>query len=253
MNCQHFEELAQQIAHQELRDAALLQDAQTHAATCASCADLLNEARTVAASLAAVAAQDNASQDAAHLEPFLRAAFLREHPALVGERPSILNSREGRPARLVFRWAALSLLAAAIILAALFLPRVLNRKPETNHATATPTQSPSTAVSQETTPANASPQTPVVAAVAHKRITTLRHAPKKNAAASDESLTGFVLLPYADAPSTIRSGSIVRVSIPRSSLGWFGFPVVSSNPKDRVVADLLMNQSGTPEAIRLVQ
>jgi hypothetical protein len=268
MNCQLFEELASQIAHQELRDAELLHDANNHAASCAACNALLNEAREVAASLAALAAHDKSLQSAAHLESSLRAAFLREHSVVVGARPFTLSPREGRPARATNtarsnvyvgatflprdistgRWAALSLLAAAITLAAIFLPRVFNRKPTTDYVTVTPSQAPS---NSQTT--KVAPETPKAAAFAQKRVPALHPAPKKPAATPDETLTGFVMLPYADDPSTIRSGSIMRVSIPRSSLGWFGFSVVSSNPKDRVVADFLMNQSGTPEAIRLVQ
>jgi hypothetical protein len=255
MNCQRFEELAPRIARQESRDAELLRDASNHAASCAACNALLTEARTVAASLAAIAAHDKVSQLSGHLEASLRAAFLREHannaraPRATG--PAALPSSVFIGA---FRWAALSMLAAAIIAAVLLLPRVINHKPETNHATVNPPQAPSLVVTPiKTAPVKVASETPVIAAVTKKRATAPHHPAKTNAAAPEQTLIGFVMLPYADDVSTIHSGTIVRVSMPRSTLGWFGFPVISNNPADRVVADLFMNQSGTPEAIRLVQ
>ena len=79
MICQQFEQLAPQIAHNELRDAKLLQDAINHAASCAACDAILVEARELAASVASLAAHDKALDSAAHLEFTLRAAFAREH------------------------------------------------------------------------------------------------------------------------------------------------------------------------------
>jgi hypothetical protein len=247
MNCQQFEEIVHHLAHHELRDAALADEATDHTVSCAACAALLAEAKTVAASLAALSAEDAHLECSPRIENELRAALYPR--ATNAPRAALLPPR--------WRWGYIAAglgLAAAIIVAALFLPRIMNRKQEINDAKTIPVQSSSPAVASQTaTPVNATPKTPAVAGVTHKRLPATHPAAKHNAVAAEETLTGFVMLPYADDPSTIHSASIVRVSIPRSSLGWFGFPVVSSNPKDRVVADFLMNQGGTPEAIRLVQ
>jgi hypothetical protein len=44
----------------------------------------------------------------------------------------------------------------------------------------------------------------------------------------------------------------VRVTLPRSALPSFGLPITESDGTDRVFADLLVSEDGTPQAIRLV-
>ena len=79
------------------------------------------------------------------------------------------------------------------------------------------------------------------------------HKPKKNLAEPETTLTGFLALPYADDLSTIEYGAIVRMQMSRADLAWLGLPVPISDTGEKVVADLFVNGSGTPEAIRLVR
>ena len=44
----------------------------------------------------------------------------------------------------------------------------------------------------------------------------------------------------------------MRVTLPRSALASFGLPITESEGTDRVSADLIVSQDGTPQAIRLV-
>jgi hypothetical protein len=69
--------------------------------------------------------------------------------------------------------------------------------------------------------------------------------------ASDGS-AGFVRLPFADDPSTQNYGIVVRVEVTRSTLAWLGLPAPVSDQGDRITADILINESGLPEAIRLM-
>ena len=62
----------------------------------------------------------------------------------------------------------------------------------------------------------------------------------------------FVPLPYADDISESQGGSVVRVDLPRESLVSMGVPVTGLNPGGHVVADLMLSEDGTPQAIRLV-
>ena len=62
----------------------------------------------------------------------------------------------------------------------------------------------------------------------------------------------FVPVPYADDPAALEGGAIVRVTLPRSALASFGLPITESEGTDRVSADLIVSQDGTPQAIRLV-
>ena len=257
MNCQQFEQLAPQIAHNELRDAKLLQDAINHAASCAGCDAVLVEAREVAASVRSLAAHDKALDSAAHLEFTLRAAFAREieragRPSIrlrVNRRaPSVASRTSPVFVGATFRWAAVSLATVAIILAVIFLPRLLNRNSRTDRAAVVPAQasSPARALTSDAAVA------PTVAPVRQKRLTA-SHRPKKNPYEPEATLTGFLALPYADDLSTVQYGAIVRLQLSRADLAWYGLPVPISDSGQKITADLFVNGSGTPEAIRLVR
>jgi hypothetical protein len=241
MNCEQFEQLAPQIARNELRDAKIQQNAASHAAQCSACDAVLVEARELVSAVASLAAHDKLLAVPAQMESSLRAAFAREHAADKRLRKNVFAGG-------TFRWAAASLAAAAIFLAAVFLPRMPNRKPEMNRAALTPTQ---------TAPA-AARNTKIVAAPTTIPPVTQKyflaaHKPKKTYAEPETTLTGFLALPYADDLSTIEYGAIVRLQMSRADLAWLGLPVPISDSGEKVVADLFVNGSGTPEAIRLVR
>jgi hypothetical protein len=61
-----------------------------------------------------------------------------------------------------------------------------------------------------------------------------------------------VPLPYADDPSETQGGAVVRVDLPRASLVSMGVPVAGLNANGHVVADLMLSEDGTPQAIRLI-
>jgi hypothetical protein len=67
-----------------------------------------------------------------------------------------------------------------------------------------------------------------------------------------EYATSFVPLPYADDPSETQGGAVVRVDLPRASLVSMGVPVAGLNANGHVVADLMLSEDGTPQAIRLI-
>jgi hypothetical protein len=73
-----------------------------------------------------------------------------------------------------------------------------------------------------------------------------------NADDTEVAENAFVPLPYADDISESQGGSVVRVDLPRESLVSMGVPVTGLNPGGHVVADLMLSEDGTPQAIRLV-
>jgi hypothetical protein len=258
MICQQFEQLAHKIAHNELRDAKLLQDAHSHVETCAACNTLLIEARAIAATVASLAAHDKTITAPAHLESTLRTAFVREHsagapsPAVVGAGLRPARSATARPNVFVgatFKWAALSLAAAAIILVVALLPRMIHRNsgPDVAIQTASHSSSPAIA-SVKTSPVT----TPTPSPEAPKHLSA-SYKPKKRLSEPEKTLTGFLALPYADDLSTVEYGAVVRMQMSRADLAWLGLPVPVSDSGQKIVADLFVNGSGTPEAIRLVR
>jgi len=73
-----------------------------------------------------------------------------------------------------------------------------------------------------------------------------------NQPGDNEYAEEFIPVPYADDPAALEGGAIVRVTLPRSALASFGLPIAESDGADRVSADLVVSQDGTPQAIRLV-
>jgi cell division septation protein DedD len=253
MICQQFEELAPQIARNELRDAKLLQDAINHAASCVDCDATLVEARELAASVASLAAHDKALDSAAHLEFTLRAAFAREHAANMPSRSSFIAEAGLPSARFArFGWHVFALAGAAAIVAMLLFPRVLDLNSGTDRVGVRPAQSSSPALVATTASVKSAPTTQALAPVTQKRFTASRK-PKKNPEEPEKTLTGFMALPYADDLSTIQYGAIVRLQLSRADLAWYGLPVPISDSGQKITADLFVNGSGTPEAIRLVR
>jgi hypothetical protein len=261
MICQQFEQLAPQMARNELRDAKLLQDALNHAALCANCDATLVEAREVAASVMALAAHDKAVDSAGHLEFTLTAAFVREHAGnavqnfgdgrefkRAGHRPAPTTAWTNIFFGGGFGWKAFSLAGAAIVLAILLVPGMVGHKSEPNRAAVTPERVSSPAVA----PTITAPPMETVAAPTQNHLVAV-HRPKKNLAETEKTLTGFLALPYADDISTIEFGAIVRLQMSRADLAWYGLPVPISDNGQKITADLFVNGSGTPEAIRLVR
>lgn len=257
MICQQFEQLAPQMARNELRDAKLLQDAENHAASCANCGANLVEAREIAASLAALAAHDKSIDSAGHLEFTLRAAFAREHAG-----SETLGDLKVAPTKswssniflgASLGWQAFSLAGAAIIFAILLVPGIVGHKTEPDRVAVTPAQVPSPAVAQTVVAqTKITPPTQSVGPVVQKHFTASRKL-KRNPSEQETTLTGFLALPYADDISTIEYGAIVRLQMSRADLAWYGLPVPISDNGQKITADLFVNGSGTPEAIRLVR
>lgn len=231
MNCKQFEDLAHEIAAGKVADEVLLRDATEHAAACNRCGELLAEARTLQSSLSALCDHDRAAGAPAHMESNLRAAFLRAHKEAVPQRAA-------RP------WIAVAGIAAvlmfAVLLVAHYFPRFLNRGAQPNPVAVSPTP-PAPEVAH---PVKVAPQ------AINKDVA--RHHPRRQPQES-ETKSDFVRLPYADDPSTIEYGIVVRYQLPRSALAWLGLDAPISETGDLIVADLFLNQSGMPQAIRFVR
>src|SRR5262245_54028591 len=61
----------------------------------------------------------------------------------------------------------------------------------------------------------------------------------------------FVLMPGVDPDTPTGSLIVVRVELPTSSLSLVGLPSSGDGNSDRVLADVLLDQDGTPYAIRM--
>lgn len=78
--------------------------------------------------------------------------------------------------------------------------------------------------------------------------------PKAQHKESEEFVTGFYALPYAQSSARVFSGEIVRVKLRASALPAIGFPVaLNGQAGEQVTADLFVAENGLPLAIRFVR
>jgi len=214
MDCVEFNEIYHDLDRPGTSGFRFRERALAHAESCSSCGLLLTDGEALDFALHSLS-QHNAGREA---PPRVEAALLREFQA---------SKAAGSRRRVHGQLAALG--AAAAILLALGLG-VQHRIASQPHK-ATPQEA-----NLATTPGAEGSAA----------------AAQNEAAVSEADAKEFVPLPYADDPAALEGGAIVRVTLPRSALPSFGLPIRESDGTDRVFADLLVSEDGTPQAIRLV-
>jgi hypothetical protein len=70
--------------------------------------------------------------------------------------------------------------------------------------------------------------------------------------AEEDALAGFIALVPGNPFGGEEASRLVRVKLPRSALVSFGLPVNGERVSERVDADVLLGEDGSPRAIRLV-
>ncbi|HET8674926.1 MAG TPA: hypothetical protein VFO63_03985 [Blastocatellia bacterium] len=272
MNCQEFEASINDLARDQIMDAASRARALAHSEGCAECAARLADERMLSAGLRYLAASASTEQAPARIESALLAAF-RERNATVSAPTvpaPVVTPINGRR---LSRWA-IAAAAAILILIALVALRANQSLPEP------PKQAKETQVAPDVAspaPGKESPKkkeadTPVTprrnlqnyAAANRPR----RAAPRaeavnakdaeavnaKDAAAGDyEITTDFIPLNYRGRLADLEGGQVLRVELPRSSLASFGLPVNLERAGERIKADVVVGNDGMARAIRFVR
>jgi len=110
---------------------------------------------------------------------------------------------------------------------------------------------------KETAPEPAAKQAPTAPAMAHMEAapSVNRRLPSnaQKDAATLEIATDFIALTSAAELSSMESGQLVRVLLPRSSLASFGLPFNQELREKPVAAQVLIGQDGVARAIRFLQ
>jgi hypothetical protein len=245
MDCAEFHDVLHELDRPGTRGAAEFENAITHAESCGDCGVLLVEEESLDFAVGKVARETARMPGAARVEAALLTEFRKAKPGAAV-----------MPARRKMQWQIAALAVAATILLALgtmIYQRNLRQSrvaPVTNVAT---NQSHSTVNPTQSVAQNASSK---VTTAASAESGSAGSAAKPPAAASDaqgtEYATEYVRLPYADDPAALEGGSVVRVTLARSALESYGLPAEGLGTGDRVTADMLVSEDGTPQAIRLV-
>jgi hypothetical protein len=223
MNCEEFERITQALARDEGLDAAIMEGALSHADCCESCDALLEEAELLTSDLRALAARHADEVAPARVEAALLQAFRQQRQPAASA--SNLRWR---------RWSA----GMAGVAAAIVLVLALTGRP-----TAVWHRAGITTVSQPDQPGRA----PVMPATS----SAPQQASETAAVEDEEGADSFVPLSGTFDLASLNEDPIVRVVLSGEDLESLGLPVGDSGD-EQVVADLIIANDGTPQAIRVV-
>jgi hypothetical protein len=252
MDCAEFRDLLHELDRPGTRGASALDGAMAHAEACGDCGVLLVEEESLGFALQKIAHETARMPGALRVE----AALLNEFRQVKAEVMI--------PARNRARWGAAALGVAAavlLVLGAAIYQRNFAHTPllAVTHVAGNPAPRAADAKVEatiDTKRVTAENSTTSVTQLPSSNTPGARAVPGAKRAASEaqrvEYATAFVPLPYADDPSALEGGSVVRVTLARSVLESYGLPADGMGTGDRVTADMIVSEDGTPQAIRLV-
>jgi hypothetical protein len=233
MNCAQFEEALHDLDRPGTQAYALRESALAHAESCGRCALLLTEAESLDFGLRKLASRDADQQAPGRLEAVLLQEFRRQKASLTRRRVQ-------------WQLAALAVAAAVVLALGLSLR---------SRSVSGPSKGPAANVAmdhgnqqQSAAPGFAQESTQQAAA----RLGSGQQEPSAAEATDSADSTAFVSLPYADDPSALEDGAVVRVVLSRSALVSLGVPVTDVGDTTAIPVDLVLSVDGTPQAIRLV-
>ena len=242
MDCAQFQEVLHELGRPGAEGDALCERALAHAESCSECATLLIEVESLDFSLRQLLERAAEVQAPARLETLLLQEFRREKAATA--------SRGVRWQLAAFGVAAAVLLALGLTLHRQHL--VTPGGDRTNGVTASAQTSAQTSAQASGQASDNSVATQTLSAVPAANSQAAGDSVNAAQAYDAEYTTAYMPLPYAYDPSELEGGAVVRVVLPRAALVSYGLPVEGMGVGDRVTADMVVSQDGTPQAIRLV-
>ena len=245
MNCEEFEILVGDLASEQLMPAVKRRAALSHTYGCESCeARLTNERHLSAALRLAASAETERAPD--RVRGSLLKAFADQQALSASSVVPFAAKPKLRP-RLV--WAAA---AAAVILFAIISLELIPRR-STEQAQSIP-ETPATKEIPDR--AQTGPKDLIASGTEEIKRTTQQKQRYVNRRVTvrgkaDNSETDFIPLTYVADASALRSGQVVHVRVPRSTLISMGLAMNVEHANDFVEADLLLSDEGVAHGIRL--
>lgn len=258
MNCQHFEDVINDLARDQIMDAETRAHALAHTETCASCAARLRDERALTSGLRAVAFSFETEQAPARVEASLVAAFRQHATKSIDEFNAVAPEGSHRRFRRIIGAAAA---AAAILIIWTLVASRLESRPKTHEVRKGEISSATVSRPEEKAPRPETQSTgeQLLVQQSEKSHRTPRRAkPKSNnrdqAAKQAEEViaTDYLPLTYGDSINSIEGGQLMRVKLPRSVLVSFGLPMNAERADEPIVADVLVGYDGVARAIRFV-
>lgn len=237
MKCSEFEEIVHELDRPGTKGNELREEALIHAESCGYCGVLLTETESLDFGLARIANEAGRGVASSCVETALLQEFRRAK-----------GTSDRR--RMQWKMAAIGVAAALFLVLEISLQRFYAPSHGLGNA---PQPSLAKSSDEVNRPSIESPRDIVQDNLKSRSVAT-HVSPAPQASESDETevAQNFTPLPYADDPSMIEGGSVVRVILSRSALTSLGMPLSSIENREQIPADLVVSADGTPEAIRLV-
>jgi hypothetical protein len=236
MKCSEFEEIVHELDRPGTKGNELREEALIHAESCGRCGVLLTETEALDFALTRLANGADRSSPPSRVETTLLQEFRRA------------NETAGRR-RMQWRIAVIGVAAALFLALGISLQRFYSPAQGLGGASQANLAK---SIGETGRSVSESPQK-----IAQNKVQSDPAAPQVGTQAADstdenEFAEDFTPLPYADDPSMMEGGSIVRVVLSRSALASFGVSLSGAENREQIPADLVVSADGTPEAIRLV-
>jgi hypothetical protein len=282
MNCEEFESLLHSLVAGRLLDTVRQNKALGHVESCSHCSTRLQNERLLASGLKALAAETREKGAPARIEEALLDAFRgqknRASPetrlavpahSIEGNHTNVFSGT--RTGHANGRAWLIGAAASALLLAGIGFTHWRDRfaqRASSQTSRVNVLQSPPSSKSLGQVPAI--PQTlsaplaavPKVEKGTHARKTqnpnlhrTGKQSPgstSKEEIGRREVDTNFLPLMAASPLEPTESGHLIRMNLPRSTLGRFGFPINSERSEEPIKADVLIGEDGVARAIRFV-
>jgi len=272
MTCEEFERVVTDLACEFLIEAAARKRALAHARACSRCAARLRQERALTAALGAAASAETA-QAPAHMKAALLDAFQQRVTQPDLTPPLLMKAPPRRWSRPLVAAAAAVLLFAAVLVALQILHQQSQAESPVNPAIEVAGVAPSQEPAPRTNNDGGKPT--ITSATNTKESAQPTRSDKTNRAARDqrrrprsvlnpemarstsrpsaaETVTDFIPLTAIADATAMRSGTVVRVEVPRASLIAMGLPLHVERASETVKADIVVGDDGLARAIRLV-
>jgi hypothetical protein len=253
MNCQAFEALITDLARDALQDEAKRLRALDHSGSCPRCRARLADEQALTALLKR--ARADGGDAPAHVETAILSAYR-------SRRVDPTHAASPQPVRRTLSSAYWGIAAALVVtvigVTALRLLRF--SAPDRNGRGSQATEDRSRVVPPQTVEplaptavkaGSVSDQMASSAKPAARKTSTKRLALQESRPAVEMG-TDFILLTHQSELSSMESGQLVRVLLPRTALASYGLPVNQERVDKPVTAQVLIGQDGVARAIRFL-
>lgn len=250
MNCQKFEDIANDIAREQIIDTGARESALRHSDGCEHCAARLADERAMTLQLRGLAASTEGLDAPARIEARLLAAF--DELALIQLAPQV-SARRYRARYLIGAIAAGLLIVFGFSVIGLRQTVPVNRQVLLANSGA-PVVPSITITGPPPIMLKAKGALPAAQRKTSNRPQSVAPSSTRPAIPDNtEIATDFLPLTYGAATNLEEGGRMVRVELPHSALATLGLPVNMDRANERVKADVLVGVDGLAHAIRFVR